>query len=58
MFQSEDTGWQNGLKKKKKLLSICCLYEIDFKPKDIADWKWTMKQINYKNGNEKKRKLG
>ena len=24
-------------KKKKKLLSICCLYEIDFKPKDIAD---------------------
>ena len=36
MVQSEDTGWQNGLKKKKKL-SICCLYETHFKPKDSAD---------------------
>ena len=35
MVQSEDTGWQNGLKKKK--LSICCLYETHFKPKDSAD---------------------
>ena len=35
MFQSKDTGDQDGLKKKKDL-PICCLQETHFKAKDIC----------------------